>query len=144
MSSPSRLQIQTFTPQDKAEVVALWTACGLTRPWNDPSKDIDRKHAMGDGLFLLGKQGDRLAASIMGGYDGHRGWIYYLGVAPDAQKLGIGRQMVAAIEEKLVGLGCPKVNLQMRQDAAEAAQFYAALGYTPDAVVSFGKRLIPD
>ena len=135
--------IREFQDGDAAEVVALWEAAGLIRPWNDPYLDIERKKAVQRDLFLVAVDGDRLLGVGMAGYDGHRGWVNYLAVRPDARQLGIGRALMAEFERRLLDLGCPKVNLQVRAGNVEVLAFYARLGYTEDAVVSLGKRLIP-
>ncbi len=136
--------IRPFAPADTEAVVALWQACGLTRPHNDPRRDIARKLAVQPELFLVGEAAGRLAASAMSGYDGHRGWIYYLAVHPGLQGRGLGRHMVAAVEERLLALGCPKINIQVRADNAAVAGFYTRLGFAADDLRSLGKRLIPD
>lgn len=136
--------IRPYLSADEAAVIALWQACDLTRPWNDPRKDIARKLLVHPELFLVGVVEDTLVASIMAGYEGHRGWLNYLAVSPDHQRRGYGRQMVAEAERLLLELGCPKVNLQVRATNASAAAFYEALGYTNDEVISFGRRLIHD
>lgn len=138
------MEIREFAMTDKAAVVQLWRDCGLVVPWNDPGKDIERKLATGADLFLVGERAGEIVACAMGGYDGHRGWVNYLAVTPDLQHHGYGRQMMAEIENRLVARGCPKINLQVRTTNAQVRRFYEALGYTQDAVVSYGKRLIPD
>lgn len=136
--------IREFQDGDAAEVVALWEAAGLIRPWNDPYLDIERKKVVQRDLFLVAVDEDRLVGVGMAGYDGHRGWVNYLAVRPDARQLGIGRALMSEFERRLLALGCPKVNLQVRAGNDEVLAFYARLGYTEDAVVSLGKRLIPD
>ena len=141
------MQIRAFEEADAAGVVALWTACGLVRPWNDPRKDITRKLAVQRELFLVGTAGernDRIVATVMAGYDGHRGWINYLAVEPVSRRQGLARQMMAAVEERLRGLGCAKINLQIRRDNGDALAFYQRIGFGEDAVVSMGKRLVRD
>ena len=136
--------IRSFAPDDTEAVVALWEACGLTRPWNDPRRDIDRKLTVQPELFLVGVDGDRIVATVMAGFDGHRGWVNYLAVEPTQRGRGYGRALMAEVEARLEAMGCPKVNLQIRADNEQALGFYRALGYQPDAAVSFGKRLIAD
>jgi ribosomal protein S18 acetylase RimI-like enzyme len=136
--------IREFQDGDADEVVALWEAAGLVRPWNDPHRDIERKKAVQRDLFLVAVEGDSILGGGMAGYDGHRGWVNYLAVRPDARQAGIGRALMADFESRLLALGCPKVNLQVRAGNDEVLAFYARLGYTEDAVVSLGKRLIPD
>lgn len=138
------LEIRPFQSSDEAAVIALWEACGLTRPWNDPKKDIARKLAVHPELFLVGTDDDAVVASVMAGYEGHRGWINYLAVAPNYQGSGAGRQLMDAAEERLRALGCPKINLQVRTSNDAVRKFYERIGYTLDDVVSFGKRLEHD
>lgn len=136
--------IRSFQAADEAAVIALWQACGLTRPWNDPAIDIRRKLTVQPELFLVGEMDHRIVATAMAGFDGHRGWINYLGVAPEYRRKGLARALVEHVEALLRERGCPKLNLQVRNDNAEALGFYAALGYGQDAAISLGKRLVVD
>ncbi|AMM19097.1 acetyltransferase GCN5 [Frondihabitans sp. PAMC 28766] len=128
------------------QVVALWEACGLTRPWNDPRKDIARKLRVQPELFLVGVDAaqDRIVATAMAGYDGHRGWVYYVAVDPALQGGGHGAAMMAEAERLLLELGCPKVNVQIRSGNDRVIGFYERLDYAPDGALGFGKRLIAD
>jgi len=135
------LEIRSFRDADEPDVIRLWERCGLTRAWNDPSKDIARKRALQPELFLVGTIEAVIVASAMAGYDGHRGWINYLAVDPDRRRQGLGAAIMAEAEHRLRALGCAKINVQVRRDNAEAAAFYAELGFSEDAVTSFGKRL---
>jgi ribosomal protein S18 acetylase RimI-like enzyme len=139
-----RMLIRTFRPEDEAAVVALWRRCELTRPWNDPHKDIARKLAEQPGGFLVGEIEGRVVATVMVGYDGHRGWINYLGIDPDAQQQGLGRALMDEAERRLRARGCPKINLQVRCTNTQAIEFYRRIGFTQDDVLSFGKRLEHD
>lgn len=136
--------VRPFADDDEGAVVALWTAAGLTRPWNDPHRDIARKKQVQRELFLVAEDDGAVVGTAMAGYDGHRGWVYYLAVTPDRQGGGLGRTLMAAAEARLLALGCPKVNVQIRSGNEAVAAFYDRLGYTPDAATSLGKRLIPD
>jgi ribosomal protein S18 acetylase RimI-like enzyme len=137
-------QVRSFVDADEDAVVALWHDVGLTRPWNDPRRDIARKKLVQRELFLVGEDAGLVVATAMAGYDGHRGWVYYLAVAPDRQGQGIGRVLMAEAERRLLALGCPKVNVQIRSGNEVAATFYNRLGYTADHATGLGKRLIPD
>ncbi|EON17368.1 hypothetical protein ASL20_22895 [Cupriavidus necator] len=136
--------IRPFRPEDQSCVIALWQACGLTRPWNDPQRDIARKLTEQPELFLVGDIDGRPVATAMVGFDGHRGWVYYLAVQPDLQAKGYGRMLMAHAEQLLIERGCPKINLLVRAGNRAVIDFYDKLGYAPDEVVSLGKRLIPD
>lgn len=136
--------IRPFRRADTEPVVALWERCGLTRPWNDPRKDIDRKLAVRPDLFLVGVIGEVVVASAMAGYDGHRGWVNYLAVDPDHRHAGLAGRLMGVIELELAALGCPKISLQVRAGNEAALAFYTALGYEPDHTVVLGKRLITD
>ena len=136
--------LRPFRVEETDIVVALWERCGLTRPWNDPRKDVERKLRMQPELFLVAETDGGVVGTAMAGYDGHRGWVYYLAVQPDLQGRGIGRLLMAEVERLLLGLGCPKVNLLVRSTNDRAVAFYERIGYRPDASLSLGKRLIPD
>ena len=138
------MQIRRYAASDELCLVALWRACGLVRAWNDPHKDIRRKLTVQPELFLVGTIGERLVASVMAGFDGHRGWVNYLAVDPAHRKAGLGRELMEKVEHELKALGCPKLNLQVRASNHEVLAFYRRLGYAQDNAVSLGKRLIPD
>ena len=142
MSAP--LAFRAFREADADAVVALWNACGLLRPWNDPRKDIARKLAVQRDLFLVGCEGGAIVATAMAGYDGHRGWIYYFAVAPSHRRRGVGRALLAEVESRLRAIGCAKINLQVRGDNAEAIAFWQRLGFGRDDTTSLGKRLERD
>lgn len=136
--------IRPYQPLDEEAVIQLWQRCELTRPWNDPRKDIARKLSVQPELFLVGVEDGAIVATAMAGFDGHRGWINYLAVAPERQRQGHGRQLLRAVEDALLAVGCPKLNLQVRAGNAKAVAFYEALGYGQDELLSMGKRLISD
>lgn len=139
------LQIRAFAPADTEATVQLWQACGLTRPWNDPYQDIDRKLQVQPEMFLVGTDANgAVMASIMIGYEGHRGWINYLAVHPSLQRQGDARRLVQLAKQMLTARGCPKLNLQVRAGNDAVLAFYASLGYAHDHSVCLGKRLIAD
>ena len=113
-------------------------------PWNDPTKDICRKLNTQRDLFLVGSIGSKVVATVMAGYDGHRGWINYMAVDTANQKRGFGRRLMVEAEARLREKGCPKINLQVRNTNADVVEFYRVIGYSVDDVVSMGKRLEED
>jgi ribosomal protein S18 acetylase RimI-like enzyme len=137
-------EIIEFEEKYRGDVVALWKACELTRPWNNPDRDIDRvlKNQTGK-LFLLIKK-DHVSGSVMVGYDGHRGSVYYLSVHPDLQRANLGSTLMEHAENYLLTLGCPKLNLMVRTTNLPVIGFYERLGYQKDEVVTMSKRLISD
>lgn len=138
------MEIRAFREEDEAEVIALWQACGLTRPWNDPHKDVARKLAVQRELFLVGEEDGVIVAAAMCGYEGHRGSVNYLGVLPAHRGKGLGRAMMEHIEKLLLEMGCPKINLMVRTGNEEVLAFYRSLGYAQDEAVPLSLRLIPD
>ena len=138
------MKIRKYEPQDEQAVVALWQECGLTRPWNDPRRDIARKLTVQPELFVVGTFEGAVISTAMVGFDGHRGWVYYLAVAPKYRGKSFGRMLMQEAERLLIERDCPKLNLQVRSSNPEAVEFYRRLGYTQDEVVSLGRRLIPD
>lgn len=137
----TKMKIRAYSLEDETAVIELWLRCNLTKPQNNPKQDIGRKLKVNPELFLVGVIGSKVIASVMGGYDGHRGWVYYLGVEPAYQRNGFGRQMMEAVTEKLLAMGCPKVNLQVREDNRAVVGFYENIGYQVEDRVSMGKRL---
>ncbi|MFF8188594.1 GNAT family acetyltransferase [Microbacterium sp. NPDC016588] len=138
------VEIRAFREADEEVVVALWEEAGLTRPWNDARADIRRKLTVQPELFLVAADGDTVVGSVMAGYDGHRGWLYYLASASSHRGRGIGRALVAEAERLLEAMGCPKVQLMVRPDNTGARGFYDALGYVPFETWATGRRLIVD
>ena len=141
---PNFFQIHTIQEEDHEQLVNLWKTCGLVVAWNDPSKDILRKVSRDPDGLLIGWFEQKLVASVMVGYAGHRGWINYLAVDPQFRQQGFGRKMMEAAEKYLLNLVYPKINLQIRASNQEVIEFYLNQGFLKDDVINMGKRLIPD
>ena len=140
----SSLLIRPFKEGDKEALVSLWNMCKLTVPWNNPYKDIARKLNVQSELFLMGYLEDKLIASIIAGYDGHRGWINYFAVHPDFQQRGYGKQLMDNVENKLRELGCPKINLQIREGNDKVLSYYQKHGFVEEKRINMGKRIEND
>ncbi len=138
------MEITDYKAEYESAVIDLWEKCELTRPWNNPRLDIERKMKEKPELLLVGLIDGNVAASAMGGYEGHRGWVYYLAVEPECQRQGLGKQMMGAIEERLLQIGCPKINIQVREGNTGALNFFKKIGYNVEERISLGKRLIED
>jgi ribosomal protein S18 acetylase RimI-like enzyme len=138
------LSLRPFQPKDEDAAIRLWKDCGLVAPQNDPHQDIARKLKVQPELFLVALAGNEVIGTVMAGYEGHRGWINYLAVAPGRRKTGLGRRLMEEAETRLRALGCPKINLQVRETNADARAFYERIGYRQDPVTSYGKRLVQD
>ena len=136
--------IDLYQADDEAAIVELWQECGLVGPWNNPLADIARKVADSPELFFTGRIDGKLVASCMAGYDGHRGWMYFLAVANSEQRKGLAAQIVAHVEAHLIELGCPKLELMVRDKNREVVAFYEAIGFTLDPVRVLSKRLLED
>ena len=140
----NRLQIRPYLRSDEKDVLKLWHECNLIVPWNNPKLDIERKLKVNPELFLVGLFKGKVVATVMGGYEGHRGWINYLAVSVDHQRKGFGKQIMTALEDKLKASNCPKINLQVRVGNIGTIKFYESLNYSNDHVISMGKRLKED
>ena len=138
------MKIRAYSPRDENAVIELWQRCNLIRSQNNPKLDIERKLKVNPELFLVGLMDGKIVATVIGGYEGHRGWINYLGVDPDYQKAGLGRQIMEAVEEMITVLGCPKINLQIRGDNKVVVGFYESIGYATESIINMGKRLVND
>ena len=138
------MEIRVFETKDQRAVIKLWKECNLIVPWNDPFEDIQRKLKVDPELFLVGEFSDSIVATVMGGYDGHRGWINYLAVSPNHQRKGYGHKIMDFVELCIKQKGCPKINLQVRESNKNIIAFYEAIGYGNDNVIGLGKRLVND
>ena len=136
--------IRTYLDTDLDDIIGLWELCGLTRPWNNAEIDIFRKIAQKDALFLVAIKDQQLIATVMGGYDGHRGWANYLAVHPHHQRNGIATALIQQLEKRLIALGCPKLQLLIRKENIDIQNFYEQLGYEELEVLCLAKRLIQD
>lgn len=135
------LQIAPLLADEADAATALWTEAGLVRAWNDPSADIAAALACPTATILAARDGARVVATVMVGYDGHRGWLYYLAVATAHRGTGLGRAMVAAAEEWLVGQGAHVIRLMVREENEAVTGFYRAAGYEESGMIVMGKRL---
>jgi ribosomal protein S18 acetylase RimI-like enzyme len=136
--------IRTFRSADESDVINLWRQCGLIVPWNNPETDIQRKLSTSPDLFYVGVLDDELIASCMAGYDGHRGWIYFLAVKSAYQRKGFASMLIDHAESELIKLGCPKVELMVRKTNKNIISFYQSADYDIDPVVVLSKRLTED
>jgi ribosomal protein S18 acetylase RimI-like enzyme len=137
----SNMVIRTCLKEDMEAIVKLWQDCNLVVPWNDPREDILIKLKFQPDLFLVGTISGKVVATAMVGYEGHRGWVNYLAVAPDYRTKGIGRRLMKEAESVLKALGCPKLNVQVRTTNTEVIEFYKRVGFSDDNVIGLGKHL---
>lgn len=126
---------------EAAQIVALWQACGLTRPWNDPHADFARALAGAHSAVLVIRDAGAILAAVMVGEDGHRGWVYYLAVDPSHRGHGLGAAMMDAAERWLRQRGTAKIQFMVREDNAATIAFYRTLGYEHQPVVTMGRFL---
>jgi len=139
-----KILIRSYKPEDETQILDLWIQCGLVVPQNNPKKDIERKLKVNPELFLVGILENKIVASCMAGYEGHRGWINYLAVSPQCRRRGFAADMMKAAEYRLREMGCPKINLQIRASNQETIKFYKSIGFSDDHVLSMAKRLEQD
>ena len=135
------MNIRRFKSVDESAAIAFWQRCGLDGSRNDPVRDIALKSSWQPELFFVGELNGLVVGTVMAGYEGHRGWINYLAVDPDARRRGVGRALMLAAEDAFHALGCPKINLQVRSTNSAVVAFDRQLGYAVDEVVSLGKHL---
>ena len=135
------LAVAEIVDNDIAAVIALWQACGLTRPWNDPASDIALARRGPSSTLLIGRDGGAIVATVMVGHDGHRGWVYYVATDPDRRGQGFGRAIMNAAEDWLRAAGIAKLQLLVRRDNARAGAFYQSIGYAEAHTIVFAKWL---
>jgi ribosomal protein S18 acetylase RimI-like enzyme len=137
----STLAIGPIADADVAAVIALWQACGLTRPWNDPAADIALARRGPNSTILIGRDDDDIVATAMVGHEGHRGWVYYVAVDPHRQGKGYGRAIMNAAENWLRATGIEKLQLLVRPGNTQVKAFYESLGYGEQPRIMFAKWL---
>jgi ribosomal protein S18 acetylase RimI-like enzyme len=141
------MEIRQFRMSDEESVVALWTKVfGYPQPRNEPRRVIRTKLEVDDDLFFVAVRedvliGTVLIGTVMGGYDGHRGWIYSLAVAPESRRQGVGSALMKHVERELQARHCLKINLQVVASNASIVAFYDQLGYAVEERISMGKVL---
>lgn len=136
------MEIRSFLESDQKDVAELWRMVFPdSSTWNVPEEDIERKLAVQRESFYVALIEGELVGTAMGGYDGNRGWLYYIVVHPEYRRQGIGTALVKRVEAGLVEKGCPKINLQVRATNVAVVEFYKTLGYTVEERISMGKRL---
>jgi ribosomal protein S18 acetylase RimI-like enzyme len=114
---------------DEARLATLWRECGLVAEYNDPAEDIDFARAKENSDILVARSNSEIIASVLTGHDGHRGWLYYVAVAPSARKRGLGALIVKAGEDWLRERGVRKVMLLVRETNLDVQAFYERIGY---------------
>ena len=136
------MEVRPYKEEDLTEVVKLWRRVFPNAPpHNDPSRVIKKKLKVQRELFVVAVDGGRIVGTAMGGFDGHRGWVYSVGVCPDHRRHGIGSALMRRVERDLARLGCPKLNLQVRGTNREAVRFYESQGYKVEDRISMGRKL---
>ena len=141
----SELKLRIYQESDEPQVVKLWQQVFPNSPsWNDPLEDIKRKLSVQRELFIVAMYGEELVGTALAGYDGHRGWVYYVAVNPNLRRCGIGAALMRYVEKDLAEMGCPKLNLQVRAENREVVAFYESLDYNVEERVRRGKRLTQD
>jgi ribosomal protein S18 acetylase RimI-like enzyme len=141
MTPPLALTIAPIGDADITGVIALWQACHLTRPWNDPAADIALARKGSNATVLIGRDSASIIATVLVGHDGHRGWVYYLAVDPEHRHKGYGRVMMDAAEGWLRGHGIEKLQLLVRPDNSQVKEFYQSLGYSEQERIIYAKWL---
>lgn len=136
------MNIRAYETADRLATIALWTLVfGDSNDHNSPERSLDRKLEAGNELLFASIENSEVVGAVMGGYDGHRGWVYSLAVHPEHRRKGIATNLIQSLERQLEKLGCPKINLQVRSTNQEVLAFYESLGYATEERISMGKRL---
>lgn len=142
MKQPTEIfHVGEATNHETMSIVALWEKTGLTRPWNDPTQDIQRALSAKSSTIFIAKNDHKIIGTAMAGYEGHRGWIYYLAVDPDYQKQGLGKKLYNTAEQWLKNQGAPKIQILIRADNQKVISFYEGLGFEKSSSLLMGKKI---
>lgn len=134
------MHVTEIGPAEVDELVNLWETAGLTRPWNDARADAHAALENPTSTVLGGIDDGALVAAAMAGYDGHRGWIWYVAVDPSRQGEGLGKTIAEEAVEWLRRRGAPKVELLVRGGNDAAVRFWRRLGFDVEDSVVMGRR----
>ena len=137
----SDIRIREAVIGDQDQVISIWKLCELVKPQNDPVLDYQLALETKDSAVLVLETENSLIGSVVVGFDGHRGWYYYLGITPEHQSAGNGRLLVEAVENWLISRGAPKAMLMVRNSNSKVIGFYEKLGYSVEETSVLGKRL---
>jgi GNAT superfamily N-acetyltransferase len=136
------MDIRELKAADRDAATSLWQDAGLTRPWNEPAIDFDRALSGPTSAVLGALDAGELAATVMVGHDGHRGWAYYLAVKQGNRRSGLGRRMMQEAELWLRERGAVKLNLMVRDSNSAALGFYQHLEYEDSRVTVLARWLV--
>ena len=134
--------IRTFEMRNYEQVAALWRAAGLTLHLSDDAQSIQQKLERDPELFIVGEVDGQVVGAVLGCYDGRRGWVNHLAVAPRRQRNGLGTMLMAELEARFRAIGCVKVNLLIEPDNSGVQRFYDGIGYIRDELVFMEKTLV--
>ena len=135
------MEISRLYLSEAAQAAALWEESGLVRAWNDPRADIEAALACATSTILAARDGGRVVGTVMAGYDGHRGWLYYVAVTPSQRGRGLGRALMTAAERWLAEQGARVIRLMVRAENEGVTSYYRSLGYEDSNMLVLGKRL---
>ena len=126
------MHTRKYHPRDREALISLWqTVFPDDPPHNAPPKLLSEKLAVDDLVFVI-EQGDEIVGGCIAGFDGHRGWLYAVGVKPRYRRSGAGTKLVNHVLDELSSMGCIKANIQIRSSNREVIRFYRELGFAEE------------
>ena len=123
------MKIELFTMRYYHEIIDLWKRSGIEVSSSDTRDEIAKMLKRNPDLFLIGKENEKVIAVVMGAFDGRRGYVHHLAIAPDYQKKGYGKMMMDELIEKFHIKKVHKVHLFIEKNNKEVADFYRKLGW---------------
>ncbi len=130
-------------PGDYAAALDLWqnAGAGVRLGPSDAAQEIEKKLQRDPDLFLVAEVGGNLAGTVIGGFDGRRGMVYHLAVAPTERGQGIGSMLMNELEARLRRKGCIRCYLLVTLDNSDAMEYYEARGWSRMLIATYGKNL---
>ena len=132
-SVPSGATIRPATVGEAAAVLALWRTADAPPTHTDDVAGIERLLRHDPGALLVADDRGRLVGSVVAGWDGWRGSIHRLVVAPDRRRTGLARRLLAAAEDRLAALGGRRTQAIVVATDADAVGFWSASGWERQA-----------
>lgn len=138
------MKIRSMKIDDYEGVVAVWQAAGLSMDdyddsWPRLKQLIDKNQG---GCLVAVSEGQTVGA-VLGTYNGQRAWVYHLAVKPEYQSQGIGKALMAKLEQWCQKVGAKKIKLAVLKTNSQVVDFYEKLDYEVDNdAVTLEKSLI--
>lgn len=137
----TEIRIRNCREDDLADLIRIWRQVDLTLGISDTIPELKRMLALNPDTCLVLEHNGRVVAGVMGGFDGRRGLVHHLSVAPEFQRCGYGRALMEELETRFRGMNVVKYSLWIEPRNQSVIDFYNHIGYELRDLITFSKTL---